>query len=437
MNPTSVPGGRQLRRRRLFDGPRSAAAASCQPAATNSYSSFELQLFEVKLPVTVLCAVVYRPPKINKDFVRDFADFVSGVTLKYDHFLIVALLNIILTPEIKLHRTVLPHQHDCKEEEILSDQQLYKQEKKSTLGHFEPTVIQYEKINNHTQQHNYKEKEQILPDKQLCNQKRNCSLDWEEPALPQVRREQQVLCSSHEGEQHVLREDTESSILTVANERKHIELEPSCDKVHSHNSPPGKNSVKCKPCRKGEKPFSCKTCGKCFSQNNKLAVHMRTHTGEKPFSCKTCGKCFGRNTNLTVHMRTHTGEKPFSCKICGKCFSLNYDLTVHTRTHTGEKPFSCKTCGKCFSRKTKLAVHMRTHTGEKPFSCKTCGKCFGRNTNLTAHMRTHTGEKPFSCKTCGKCFSRKDHLNAHIRTHTGDKHLSDSFHGIRHTMTHT
>lgn len=38
--------------------------------------------------------MVYRPPKFNKDFVQDFADFVSGVTLKYDHFLIVGDFNI-------------------------------------------------------------------------------------------------------------------------------------------------------------------------------------------------------------------------------------------------------------------------------------------------------------------------------------------------------
>lgn len=66
----------------------------CQQSSTAGYSSFELQLFEVKLSETFLCAVVYRPPKFNKDFVQDFADFVSGVTLKYDHFLIVGDFNI-------------------------------------------------------------------------------------------------------------------------------------------------------------------------------------------------------------------------------------------------------------------------------------------------------------------------------------------------------
>lgn len=64
-----------------------------QPPAVNR-GTFELQLLEVNFSVTVLCAVVYRPPKFNKDFIRDFADFMSGVTLNYDHFLIVGDFNV-------------------------------------------------------------------------------------------------------------------------------------------------------------------------------------------------------------------------------------------------------------------------------------------------------------------------------------------------------
>ena len=47
--------------------------------------------------ITCLCKCAVevrwsRPP--HKDFIRDFADFVSGVTLKYDHFLIVGDFNV-------------------------------------------------------------------------------------------------------------------------------------------------------------------------------------------------------------------------------------------------------------------------------------------------------------------------------------------------------
>lgn len=66
----------------------------CRKILFDSCSSFELQLFELNCPVIVLCAVVYRPPKFNKDFIQDFADFVAGIALKYDRFLIVGDFNI-------------------------------------------------------------------------------------------------------------------------------------------------------------------------------------------------------------------------------------------------------------------------------------------------------------------------------------------------------
>ena len=66
----------------------------CRQTPSNSFSSFELQLFEIHVQPPVLCAVIYRPPKFNKDFIQDFYDFVAGIVLNTEHLLIIGDFNI-------------------------------------------------------------------------------------------------------------------------------------------------------------------------------------------------------------------------------------------------------------------------------------------------------------------------------------------------------
>ncbi|XP_061751116.1 gastrula zinc finger protein XlCGF57.1-like [Nerophis ophidion] len=191
--------------------------------------------------------------------------------------------------------------------------------------------------------------------------------------------------------------------------------------------------------------LSCSVCAKNFKRKSLLAEHMRTHTGEKPFQCSVCGITFSQKSSLTQHMRMHTGEKPFHCSVCGESFPRNSYLTSHMRTHTGEKSFNCSICLKSFTTKNSLTQHMRIHAGEYPFNCSVCGKSFFVKGNLTQHMKTHTGIKPFVCSVCGNSFVYRQSLNRHIMTHSEDKRFSCSvcckrFHqnsdAVRHTRTH-
>ncbi|CAK9290954.1 unnamed protein product [Gordionus sp. m RMFG-2023] len=47
--------------------------------------------------------------------------------------------------------------------------------------------------------------------------------------------------------------------------------------------------------------FICPTCGKYFSKQSQLALHLNAHYFEKPFRCETCRDCFRNKAALNKH----------------------------------------------------------------------------------------------------------------------------------------
>ncbi|XP_030607868.1 uncharacterized protein LOC115795883 [Archocentrus centrarchus] len=104
------------------------------------------------------------------------------------------LLDTIWKSEIKPHGIDLPQQIDCKEEEVLTDEQ-------------------------------------------DCNEEKKFSLDQEHPDPPQFKEEQEDLYTSQKGEQLLLKQETETFMVTPTNEQNnHSEPEPERDQLLSHNS---------------------------------------------------------------------------------------------------------------------------------------------------------------------------------------------------------
>lgn len=223
-----------------------------------------------------------------------------------------------------------------------------------------------------------------------------------------------------------------------------------------------------------KKPFRCSDCGKRFTRNSHLKIHMRIHTGEKPFSCSFCNKKFTQKIGLDNHLTTHTGEKPFHCSLCGKRFSRSDTLKIHMKIHSRVNAFTCSTCDLTFASAhpgghqcvgpqlqhlwssqraeqhqglqgggittftfTGVPVKSEEEDQEEPQASQTpqslmeAGAAGGPGSHCEGGWKqpSEAGRqeggvcetRPFSCSECGETFGRRFNLKRHMRTHTGER----------------
>lgn len=161
------------------------------------------------------------------------------------------------------------------------------------------------------------------------------------------------------------------------------------------------------------KEHICETCGKLFSSQTSMRVHMKSHSDERLYPCKLCDYSGRTASAIYIHMSTHANDLCV-CEVCSKTFKSNRNLNDHLRrVHTKEKKHQCSYCDKKFVDRYMLRVHVRCHTGVRPYQCTFCEKTFIRSDGLKEHITTHGQRVLHDCKFCGKKFTSKRGLTRH------------------------
>ncbi|XP_050391091.1 PR domain zinc finger protein 15 [Patella vulgata] len=174
----------------------------------------------------------------------------------------------------------------------------------------------------------------------------------------------------------------------------------------------------------GEKLYKCGKCGKKFTQQSYLRLHLPAHTDR--YKCGDCGKRFTRNESFQKHQCQKTEQVYFMkervneddpniycCAQCKKEFTQLDFVIKHFALHSESQ--KCPRCGKVFPVEEEYNKHMETvceDPVEFEYSCDICKQTFKNEKYLYRHMAVHTDLH--KCDKCGKCYSRKDSWQTHI-----------------------
>nr|CAI5864507.1 unnamed protein product [Callosobruchus analis] len=176
--------------------------------------------------------------------------------------------------------------------------------------------------------------------------------------------------------------------------------------------------------------FSCHSCHRFFSSQDRLNRHQQSHSGSCPFKCEQCKKTFTSKFKLVRHALIHSDRRPFSCSVCDRTFHRKDHLKNHIKVHSPQKEtYTCNQegCKKQYTSYLSYRKHLAVHAAESGnLTCQICFESsFTTKEDILYHLKIHAGMRDFLCQFCPQRFGRKDHLVRHIKKSHHQQHQKE------------
>ncbi|KAM4593212.1 uncharacterized protein PAE49_006138 isoform 4-T4 [Odontesthes bonariensis] len=315
-----------------------------------------------------------------------------------------------------------------------------------------------------------------LPQYYLCeeeipvNLEKDSSLDQEEPEPPQIKEEQVEVCTSHEEQQLLLKQETDNLTVTLTNEESdRSEAEPtnvqlqdqsqdqegsgrestgnaeprpkkrrhSNDGDNSSMSESHRNTAKdlsqqyvCEEEILTDQQFFNHESNSSLDQQEPEPPQFKEELEERCTSQEEEGLELKQETDILYVTPTYEESELTSDQLLSQNSSVaeRQEMEKNLRDEESESTQNAKL--KPNKRRGRSINHsndvinesqFNADTGDQAVKCEVCGKGFMSYSELRAHYGMHTGEKPYSCEICKKAFRYNNGLLVHMRTHTGEK----------------